>query len=175
MIRTALLGSNLLEVDYVPRSQGRGWKKVIRPYGMIYGHRHYLIADVSTTEIPNYKSLALPGFQEIRVLDKTFVRNASFNIEDYAKESFGLFHERPFDVVWIFSKESAYAAKDFIFHPDQQATALADGRLKVSFRAGGLHEMAAYLCNWGKHVKVESPPELQELMKTHHDQWNFIP
>ena len=67
-----------------------------------------------------------------------FERDPGFSLKEYAERSFGAFQEDPFDVVWKFSKNVAWEAKEFIFHPTQTMEELDDGSLIVRFHAGGL-------------------------------------
>ena len=63
------------------------------------------------------------------------------DLNEYAMESFGAFHEEPFDVEWLFSADVANEAKNFIFHPKQKLTENPDGSLTVKFKAGGKMEI----------------------------------
>jgi predicted DNA-binding transcriptional regulator YafY len=83
---------------------------------------------------------------------------------DCAKRSFGVFQEKPFDVVWKFSPEVAEDVKEFVFHPSQKIEERRDGSIVVRFRAGGLQEMAWHLFTWGKHVMVIKPTRLRKLL-----------
>jgi predicted DNA-binding transcriptional regulator YafY len=78
-------------------------------------------------------------------------------LQTYAERSFGVFQEKPFEVVWRFDKEVADEAKEFLFHPTQKLQPQKDGSLIVRFKAGGALEMAWELCRWNDHVEVLKP------------------
>lgn len=58
---------------------------------------------------------------------------------------------------WLFDKEAAEEASQYIFHPTQTMIKNDDGTLTVKFKAGGRLEMDWHLYTWGKHVKVIKP------------------
>ena len=118
---------------------------------------------------------SLPNISNVEVLDEYFERDESFDLEDFAKRSFGLYHDEPFDVVWKFSPRAAKDAKDFVFHPDQKIQHLKDGSLKVSFKAGGALEMCWYLFSWGKDVEVLEPKHLADMLADHRPKWDGLP
>ena len=98
------------------------------------------------------------------MLDRTFTRKRRFSLREYAERSFGVFQEKPVDVVWKFSPKAAPDAREFLFHPTQVMEAQADGSLIVRFRAGGLLEMAWHLFTWGNDVKVLKPSKLNAYL-----------
>ena len=87
-------------------------------------------------------------------------------LEDFAKQSFGIFHEDPFDVVWKFSPRAAKAAKDFVFHPDQKIQQQNDGSLTVRSRAGdgdffiGSHDRGARVAH---RLALDFPDRVRKL------------
>jgi predicted DNA-binding transcriptional regulator YafY len=95
-------------------------------------------------------------------LDEYFVRDASFSLEEFSRQSFGVYQEEPFDVEWKFDKEVAKEAAKYIFHPTQEMIENPDGTLTVKFRAGGAREMDWHLYTWGKHVKVIQPKDFNK-------------
>jgi predicted DNA-binding transcriptional regulator YafY len=75
-----------------------------------------------------------------------------------------VFQEEPHDVVLRFIPEVADEVAAFQFHPTQELTREADGSTIVSFRAGGLREIAWHLFTWGQAVIIISPDELRRTM-----------
>ena len=118
---------------------------------------------------------SLPNISSVEVMDEYFERDEEFDLEDFAKKSFGLFHEDPFDVVWKFSPRAAKDAKDFVFHPDQKMQHQDDGSLIVRFRAGGALEMCWYLFSWGKDVEVLEPKHLADMLRDNRPKWPGLP
>jgi predicted DNA-binding transcriptional regulator YafY len=101
----------------------------------------------------------------VELLDKTFTRKRGFSLQAYAERSFGVFQEKPFDVVWRFSPKVAPDARQFLFHPTQKMTDDTDGSLTVSFCAGGALEMCWHLFTWDDQVKILRPTRLRRLFE----------
>ena len=161
-IREALLTGRRLNFLY--RSEGAeapAYREVV-PFGLLYGHRVYLVAAFPRTDDPvNYR---LDRMTDVHVSEALGARPRNFNIDAYAARSFGVFQEEPHDVVLRFSPEVADEVAAFQFHPTQTLTREPDGSTIVRFRAGGLREMAWHLFTWGGAVKIVAPLELITTM-----------
>jgi predicted DNA-binding transcriptional regulator YafY len=103
--------------------------------------------------------------ESVRIADDAFQPPRGFNIEEYAKKSFGVFQERPVEVVWRFCPDAAADARTFLFHPTQKFRSLRNGSLEVTFKAGGLLEMCWHLFTWGGAVEVVKPAKLRAMYR----------
>lgn len=161
-LREAILAARKVKLHYLYRSGGGETVVTVHPYGFLYGSRHYLVAFSEAASAQDIRLFALPNIRAVRALEAAFSPPEGFTMADFTRQMFGVFREPPYDVVWRFSAEAAADAASFRFHPDQRADWLDDGRLEVSFRAGGLREMAWHLFTWGKHVEIVEPAALRE-------------
>lgn len=157
-IRQAILSCHQVKLKYKSRMNGRILDYKLIPYGFLYGQRaHYLVAKHSDGwDSGRAHNFSLSHILEADILPEIFVGD-DFNLEAYAQESFGAWHEEPFDVEWLFSPKVAEDAKNFVFHPTQTLIENSDGSLTVKFRAGGKLEMDWFLYTWGDDVKVVKP------------------
>ena len=162
-IRQAILSCHQIKMVYTKKA-GKTSTYTLVPYGLLYGQRnHYLIAKHSDGyDGGRPRNFSITGIQSVEILPETF-NTDNFSLKDYAEESFGAWHEEPFDVEWLFDKEAATEAKNFIFHPKQELVHHPDGTLTVKFRAGGRVEMDWHLYTWGEHVKVIKPENWEEM------------
>ena len=165
-IRDAILSCHKIRIKYLVRSTGKTCRNTLNPYGFLYGERkHYLIARHSGKyDDGKPRSFILNNIKSVEILPETFVFDPDFNLQDYAEESFGSFHEEPFDVEWLFDADVADEAAQYIFHPKQKTKRNKDGTLTVKFRAGGRVEMDWHLYTWGKHVTVVKPENWREFV-----------
>ncbi|MBF0304105.1 MAG: WYL domain-containing protein [Alphaproteobacteria bacterium] len=173
-LRRAIKASAEVSMLYNGHRDPEAKRRRVRPYGFLYGHRHYLVA-ASADEPGRPKTFCLSGIAEIVITNATFVRPPDFSLADFAERSFGVWQEEPCDVVWRFTPRAAVQAREFVFHPSQTLQDQPDGGLIVRFRAGGLLEMAWHLYCWGDQVEVLSPPELAVRCAFHRPAWEALP
>jgi predicted DNA-binding transcriptional regulator YafY len=170
-LREAVITRHKVRLHYVYRGSGKRGYQVVHPYGFLYGNRHYLVAWSESDAARDFRSFALSNIERVEVLDRTFTRKLRFSLREYAERSFGVFQEKPIEVVWKFSPKAAADAREFVFHPTQRFEEQSDGSLIVRFRAGGLLEMAWHLFTWGDEVRVLKPRKLHTLLaKSIHSQ-----
>ncbi|HEY5046433.1 MAG TPA: WYL domain-containing protein [Rhizomicrobium sp.] len=159
-LREAILAMRKVRLHYLYRGSGRRGFQTVHPYGFLYGNRNYLVAWSENEQAREVRSFALSNIERVEILEKSFTRKRGFSLKAYAERSFGVFQEKPVNVVWKFSAKAAPDAKEFLFHPTQKLEPQKDGSLIVRFRAGGLQEMAWHLATWGEEVKVVNPTKL---------------
>ncbi|MBR6412685.1 MAG: WYL domain-containing protein [Alphaproteobacteria bacterium] len=161
ILRNAILGCQIITITY--ESKVATTEKVIWPYGFVYGNKPYLIAwNVKRGQMYTFD---ISRIRNIKVSKDYFTRDKKFSLEKFMSQSFGIFHEEPFDVEWLFDKEVASSAAEYQFHPKQKMIHNDDGTLTVKFRAGGSKEMDWHLYTWGNHVKVIKPKNWATMIK----------
>lgn len=160
-LRQAMLASRKVRLLYRSRHTGQRRQHLVCPYGILYGERHYLVACKAREQ---YRLFDISAIQRVDPIDEAFERG-DFSLTEYARRSFGIFQGEVFDVMWEFSPLAADEAQQFDFHPTQLKEKLPDGRLRVTFRASGLLEMARHLRRWGRQVKVIRPTNFNKLVE----------
>ena len=137
-------------------------RRRVEPYGLIYGNRAFL---VGRTEgqfgVRLWRLARMAGAELTR---QPFMRDPAFDLERFARRSFGTFQEEPVEVVLRFAASVAEDVAEFIFHPDQTVEPNDDGSLTVRFTAGGIEEMSWHLVTWGTAVTVERPARLRRRL-----------
>ena len=149
-LRNAVIAYKIIKIKYQSKTKNE-WRTVY-PYGFLYGNKHYLI-----TWYTKRKKMCNFDLNNIQISDEYFVRDSSFSLEDFSKQSFGIYQEEPFDVEWLFDAKITPEAAKYIFHPTQEMISNSDGTLTVKFHAGGAREMDWHLYTWGKQIKVIQP------------------
>ncbi len=164
-LRSAILANQKIRIRYRTRgSGGISWHKVC-PYGFLYGAQPYLIAFSRNPNILDYRHYRLANIIGIEPTDEPFERDENFSLEAFTAQSFGVFQEEPFDVVWRFSPDAAADAREYTFHPSQTLEDQPDGSLIVRFRAGGALEMSWHLYTWGDAVEVLEPADFWDQLE----------
>ena len=101
-LRAAILKCRKIRIRYRGRASGAvSWYKIC-PYGFLYGNRPYLVAFSLNARVLDYRTYRLSGILEIKKTEEPFTRDPEFWLDAFARRSFGMFQEEPFDVVWRF-------------------------------------------------------------------------
>ena len=135
----------------------------ISPYGLIYGEKVYLIAvEEEKGESPfNY---LLHKFSDVKLTKEEFSKG-DFDLDTYAKQSFGVYQGECFDVKLLFTQTVADDVKNYHFHPTQKVKENEDGTVTVKFKASGDYEILWHLFKWGDNVQILSPKSLKTEYK----------
>ena len=173
ILREALLVGRTVTFKYREGEVDQKRTYHVTAYGLLFAPRYYLVAASEGKTSPVL--FRLDRISNLEITENIGIVPAAFDLASYASRSFGVFQEAPELVSFIFSKEAALDAKMFLFHPRQMVDVYGDGRVQVSFRAGGLLQIAQHLMTWGNTVTVICPERLKsilcdqiELLQKHH-------
>ena len=162
LLREAITTARVVEFRYLAQTTGRRRHHRVRPSGLLYGNRAFLVAPTDCHTEPRLWRLA--NMSEARLTPETFERDPAFDLQRYAERSFGTFPEEPVRVVLRFDADVARDASTFLFHPQQSVEENADGSLTVRFMAGGIDEMCRHLFTWGETVTIVKPTRLRRRL-----------
>lgn len=162
VLREAIKFSRVVEFDYFGQGTGRQSTRRVQPYGVLYGNRAFLVG--KTDSDGDVRLWRLANVSGARSSMEKFERDPAFDLQEYAKRSFGTFQEKPVDVVLRFNADAARDAAAFLFHPGQTVTGNEDGSVTVRFKAGGIEEMCWHLVTWEDGVTVEKPARLRRRL-----------
>lgn len=174
-LRQAIMACRKVRIQYHNRKTKVSKQRLVHPYGFLHGHRHYLVGWHENPKANDFALFALPHIGAVEVTDEPFERDISFDLNEFANRSFGLFQGEPMDVVWRFRPSAADDAAEFVFHPNQEMERQPDGSLLVRFRAAGDLEMGWHLLTWGDAVEVLEPRSLAEMIAGHQLAWPALP
>jgi predicted DNA-binding transcriptional regulator YafY len=134
------------------------------PYALVlYQHGLYLTA--YSHQSAGDRLFLVDRMKTIRLSDERFDLPTNYSAAERFTKSFGLIEEAPQNITLQVSADAAHFFRESQWHSSQQITAKKDGSLLVTFKAGGLEEIAWWVLSWGKEVKVLGPPELVKLVK----------
>ena len=172
VLAEAIKACRVVEITY------RGKVSKVHPYGLLAGMRRYLVVRAASRPTGEMGLRRMDLISAARLTEESFIRDEGFDLDAYARRSFGVFQspEEFGEVVWRFAPEAASAARDFVFHPSQRVSENADGSLTVAFEAAGWLEMAWHLYMWGDKVEVLKPAGLKALVGKHRrSDWPGLP
>ncbi len=106
-------------------------------------------------------TLAVDRVVSMHMLDEKFEIDREFDAERYRRESFGVIWEKPMNVTIRFRADQAPYVREREWHPTQRIRDLPDGRIELSFRAGGAFEIMRWVLAWGDAAEMVRPRSLR--------------
>jgi proteasome accessory factor B len=156
----AILRHRRCEVEYQSPASGAAKMYEYEPYRLVsVAGGLYCLGKVPPHE--NLTTLAVDRIRSLRISGATFEVDRTFDADRYHHESFGVIWEKPMNVTVRFSADQAPYVRERIWHPTQRIRELPDGRIDLSFRAGGIFEITRWVLGWGDAVEVVSPASLR--------------
>jgi predicted DNA-binding transcriptional regulator YafY len=84
-----------------------------------------------------------------------------FDLKKDEAEAFGVTWGKPMTVVVRFHADQAPYVREREWHPTQKLCSLRDGRVELTFRAGGIYEIIRWVLSWGGAAEVIRPAGLR--------------
>ncbi len=157
----AITERRICNVTYRAIATGQSKTYSIMPFRFLYHYDGvYLLC-----RNPNYDNLltlAAERIQELEVTSQSFKEFVDSDIEEQLHQAFGVVLESPIAVSVRFSASQAPYIKQRIWHPSQEIEELDDGRIILSFEAGGLYEIKSWILSHGASAEVLAPASLRE-------------
>jgi predicted DNA-binding transcriptional regulator YafY len=139
-----------------------GRRRTVTPFGILFGRSNYLVAAEAGVEPRNWR---LDRIFDIEVTGEAGAAPEGFSLQDYADESFGIYHDAVEDVVLKVAPHGADDAVRWRFHTNQTVTPQDDGSVIVAFRASGMRELAWHLFTWQDKLTILAPERLRVMMR----------
>lgn len=170
-LQYAVIAFTKVQVTYNYR-EGKSERYTLCPLGFLYGHSNNYLVAYKDGDKKTIKTYILGQLSNVELTNKQF-NPGKFDINKYAKESFGMYHskEGPFDVEWLADSDVADAVMRYNFHPTQQLIKNKNGTITIKMRADGFQEMSWYLFQWQGKIKPVAP---KLLVDTYYELLNNI-
>jgi len=162
-LRHALKAGQRIRIDYYLRSKAKRTWIELSPYGLLHGHRHYIVGRPEGLNDPGVRLYSLPNIHDVHTIDAPVVAEPGFSFEGFVNRAFGVYQDEPKRVVWKFAPDVADIVRNYQFHPTQTLTEQPDGAVVVTFTACGELEMCWHLFTWGDAVEILEPQSLREM------------
>jgi predicted DNA-binding transcriptional regulator YafY len=160
----AVMMGRCLEFDYsAAETEEPQWRKIVCA-GLLNGPVSYVLGFIPRTD-------RAPALYRMDRMQNAFVSEDSatvpetFDLDEWLADSFGIWREKSKRIVLRILPDAVSRAREWRFHPRQQIEDLPDGGLRVSFRAGGLREIAEHLFQWAGQLVIEQPNALRNVMR----------
>jgi len=110
-------------------------------------------------------TLAVHRIGAIELLSDTFIVDAAIDLNRLREEAFGVVWEEPVRVVLRFRADQAPYVAERQWQPSQELQWLPDGRVELTFKAGGSFEITRWILGWGDAVEVIAPDEVRRQIQ----------
>lgn len=160
-LRTSMLAFKKIQFNYPIKGEIK--TITLNPYGLVIADKYYLVG--YNEYVGDLRQYRVDKISELAILDEYFEKDEKFSLTEYSNNSFGVYQEKPIDIVLEFDKSVANDVLNYHFHPTQKMKALASGNVQVEFTSGGTYAICQKLFKWGCSVKIQKPVELKNYYK----------
>ncbi|WP_007686761.1 helix-turn-helix transcriptional regulator [Sphingobium indicum] len=161
-VQQAIMAGCCVEFEYVSNENDTPqWRRVV-PCGLVHGPVTYLVGRMPGRDLPPVL-YRLDRMSVVRMSNSAGLVPEDWDLDHWLAQSFGIWREEDHDIVLRVRPEAVERALSWRFHPVQQVEQRND-ELVVSFRSGGLRELADHLFTWGGSVVIDGPQELRDMM-----------
>jgi predicted DNA-binding transcriptional regulator YafY len=161
-LRYAIKAGSCVRFRYEPNVRTRK-TLTVAPLGLLLGRRTQLVGLAPNGGNP--EQYRLDRMFDVEAVDVIATRPDDFNLEVYARQSFGLAHDDVEDVILRFNIKAAPDARNWRFHTSQIIADLPDGRVEIRMRCSGMLELVHHLFSWGPNMEIVSPDRLIRIMR----------
>lgn len=160
-LRTSMLAFKKIQFDYQIKEEMK--TITLNPYGLVIADKYYLVG--YNDYVGDLRQYRVDKISELAILDEYFEKDEKFSLTEYSNNSFGVYQEKPIDIVLEFDKSVANDVLNYHFHPTQKIKQLENENVQVEFKSGGTYAICQELFKWGCSVKIQKPVELKNYYK----------
>lgn len=156
-LQQAVLKKQVVNIHYyLPREQ-KSIVTNLSPYHLMHNdHAWYVLGKSSLHK--RVHAFALNQIKELNTLDKCFVEDRKFDVNDYLGRAWSMAPEgKLYNVRLRFLPEIANSVAEIQWHSTQTATFENDGSVIIEFRVDGLNEITWWILSHGNQVRVLAP------------------
>jgi predicted DNA-binding transcriptional regulator YafY len=163
-ISDAAIQKKYVEIDYYTMSRKTKTRRKVAPYKIwFFDGTFYLIGNCGLRE--DVRIFAMDRINNLEPTDERFEMPADFNVDEFMKSSFGVFHGEPVKVSVWFAAEIAEYIREKTWHETQKIESLADGAIVFEAEVAGISEIKFWLLKWGAKARVIEPESLRQAIQ----------
>ena len=166
LVGSALLGRRRIRMRYLTRSRGKATERDVSPLRLVhYRSTWYLDAWCHRSEA--LRRFALDAIEEVRALAQPAKAVAMKTVEAEFDGAYGIFSGKA--ARWatlVFDAGVAPWVSKEVWHADQRARWLADGRYELQLPYADDTELLMDVLRHGEHVEIVAPSDLRAAIQT---------
>lgn len=160
-LRTSMLAFKKIQFNYPVKGEIK--TITLNPYGLVIADKYYLVG--YNEYVGDLRQYRVDKISNLTILDEYFEKDEKFSLTEYSNNSFGVYQEKPIDIVLEFDKSVANDVLNYHFHPTQKIKQLENENVQVEFTSGGTYAICQELFKWGCKVQIKKPVELKDYYK----------
>ncbi len=160
-ITRAAVEKKYINIDYYTMSRKKKSRRKVAPYKIwFFDSTFYLVGNCGLRE--DIRIFALDRIQALEITDETYDMPDDFNLDEFMRASFGIFHGEPVQVRIWFSPEAAGYIGEKTWHATQRILPHSDGSIIFEAEVAGTTEIKHWILGWGSQAVVLSPESLRQ-------------
>ena len=165
-VSAALLSRQRLQLRYLTRGRGEVSEREVSPQRLVH-YRNTWYLDAWCHRVDALRRFALDAIEEARVLDRKARDVAMKRVQEAMDAGYGIYAggEQRWAVL-LFNAQAAMWASREEWHPQQQGRWLDDGSYEMRLPYVDDTELVMDVLRQGDQLRVLSPPELVQAVKT---------
>jgi predicted DNA-binding transcriptional regulator YafY len=157
----AILEKRIVRICYNLSGEQKSELFDFRPCHLLYNEPFWSVLG-KLNHFNSVRVFSLNRIKELRLLDKFFIENEEFDIEEHLGRAWSMLPEgRLYNVSLKFSPKVAQTVADIQWHSTQTVCFEYDGSAIVEFRVDGLSEIKRWILSYGDQVQVLAPQILR--------------
>jgi predicted DNA-binding transcriptional regulator YafY len=163
VLRDALLYQYRVAITYDAGGKGKQALYDVDPYTLVfYKGGIYLLGFARNRGA--LRTFAAERIVAVEKKEERFELPEEFQPESHFGSAFGIVDDEVLPIRIRFSAAVAPAIRERVWHPTQRVEEEPDGRVVLSFEAGGRMEIVSWILSYGRHAELLEPAELREEM-----------
>jgi predicted DNA-binding transcriptional regulator YafY len=166
IVGSALVKRQRLELVYLTRSRNTRSVREVSPQRLVH-YRNAWYLDAWCHGTASLRVFALDAIEDARLINRRARSLPMATVEKTLGNGYGIYRgNRLRWAVLRFSPEAARWVRAELWHPEQQAEELADGRYELRLPFSETPELEMDILRHGEQVEVISPPGLRERIRS---------
>jgi predicted DNA-binding transcriptional regulator YafY len=163
-VSEAAIQKKYVEIDYYTMSRKKKTRRKVAPYKIwFFDDTFYLIGNCGLRE--DIRIFAMDRIKSLELTNEIFEMPEDFNVDDFMKSSFGVFHGEPVRVRVWFAAEIAEYIREKIWHETQIIESQTDGSIIFEAEVAGIAEIKFWILKWGAKARVIEPESLKNEIR----------
>ena len=160
----AAVQKRFIEITYFTMSRKKETRRKVAPYKIwFFDGTFYLIGKCGLRK--DIRMFALDRIKTLEQIDETFDTPQDFNIDEFMKSSFGVFHGKSIRVKVWFAADIAEYIREKIWHETQNIEVQKDGSIIFEAEVAGTEDIKFWVLKWGAKARVLAPASLSEEIR----------